>query len=320
MTGETTTTATPTRLTVAICTWNRCELLRQTLEQMTRLAIPAGVEWEVLVVNNNCTDRTDDVIASFAGRLPVRRLFEPEPGQSNARNRAVREASGEYILWTDDDVLVDEGWIAAYDRAFRRWPDAAFFGGPIEPWFVRPPPPWIERTMYRIAGAFAVRDLGAEAIPLGVYKEPFGANMAMRLREQARFPYDPTLGLSWARQGNELRGDETAVIHGMLEAGATGWWVPDARVRHYVPEHRQSTRYIRRFFMGYGEYCGRHAPEHHGPMLFGRPRYYWRRAVEAELRYRLHRLFRAPEVWIEDLFQASQFWGEIRGYPHRGRP
>ena len=46
------------RITVAICTWNRCELLRQTLEQMTKLVIPPRVVWELLVVNNNCTDDT----------------------------------------------------------------------------------------------------------------------------------------------------------------------------------------------------------------------------------------------------------------------
>src|SRR5213593_3681732 len=117
-------------LTVAICTWNRWRLLHQALEQMTKLVIPHDVEWELLVVNNNCTDATDRVIEEFASRLPLRRLFEPKPGLSNARNAAVREARGEYILWTDDDTQVDEHWVATYVRAFQQWPNAAFFGGP----------------------------------------------------------------------------------------------------------------------------------------------------------------------------------------------
>jgi hypothetical protein len=50
-------------VTVAICTWNRAGLLAQTLEQMRQLVIPPGVTWELIVVNNNCTDDTDQVIA-----------------------------------------------------------------------------------------------------------------------------------------------------------------------------------------------------------------------------------------------------------------
>src|SRR4051812_25844630 len=104
----------PLRFTVAICTWNRSALLAQALEQMTRLQVPAGVTWEVIVVNNNSSDVTDTVIASFEGRLPIRRVFEPAQGKSHALNRAVAESRGDYILWTDDDALVDEGWLAAY--------------------------------------------------------------------------------------------------------------------------------------------------------------------------------------------------------------
>ncbi len=76
-------------VTVAICTWNRAKLLDQTLTRMQQLRIPANVAWELLVVNNNCTDDTDAIIAGHESALPLRRLFEPKPGLSNARNFAV---------------------------------------------------------------------------------------------------------------------------------------------------------------------------------------------------------------------------------------
>src|SRR5258708_18628298 len=97
-------------ITVGICTWNRCELLTQTLSRLRTLAVPPDVDWEVLVVNNNSTDRTDAVVDSFVGRLPIRRLFEPRPGVACARNRVLREGRGDCVLWTDDDALVDENW------------------------------------------------------------------------------------------------------------------------------------------------------------------------------------------------------------------
>lgn len=88
------------RITVAVCTWNRARLRDQTLAAMRQLQVPAGVEWELLVVNNNCTDATDDVIERHSTHLPIRRLFEVKQGHSHARNRAVAEATGELIVWT----------------------------------------------------------------------------------------------------------------------------------------------------------------------------------------------------------------------------
>ena len=122
-------------LTVAICTWNRAALLRQTLEQMTALTIPADVTWELLVVDNNSNDETAVVIGEFVNRLPIRALLESTPGLSNARNTAVAAARGEYILWTDDDVLVDRTWLSAYATAVARYHDACVYGDAVKPWF-----------------------------------------------------------------------------------------------------------------------------------------------------------------------------------------
>src|SRR3954447_7341754 len=95
------------KISVAVCTWNRCESLRRTLEVMTGLKVPDGVDWELLVVNNNSTDATDTVVRSFTARLPVQLLHERIAGLSYARNRAIQAATGDVMLWTDDDVLVE---------------------------------------------------------------------------------------------------------------------------------------------------------------------------------------------------------------------
>jgi glycosyltransferase involved in cell wall biosynthesis len=85
-------------ITVAICTLDHAESLRRTLELLTVMRLPDDLDWEVLVVNNNCSDHTDEVIKAFADRLPIRREFEPQRGLSRARNRAVDAAKGDYIV------------------------------------------------------------------------------------------------------------------------------------------------------------------------------------------------------------------------------
>ena len=101
-------------LTVAICTWNRAGLLDQTLGRMRQLNLPRDIQWELLIVNNNCADDTDRVIENHSHDLPVRRLFESKQGHCNARNCAVASARGDVIIWTDDDVMVEPDWLAAY--------------------------------------------------------------------------------------------------------------------------------------------------------------------------------------------------------------
>jgi glucosyl-dolichyl phosphate glucuronosyltransferase len=298
-------------VTIAICTWNRANLLRRTLEGVIRLAIPLGLDWEVLVVNNNSTDATDAVIKEAASRLPIRGYFERRPGKSHALNLAVREAQGEYILWTDDDVLVDEGWLTEYVAAFQRWPDASFFGGPIEPWLESPTPGWLTRVFSRVSNIYGALDLGPEPVPLTA-RVPYGANMAVRTADQRRFPYDPAI----CRRPNSLvRGEETFMLRRMLEAGLRGRWVPSARVRHWVPRQNQSAAYVRGWHVGAGQVLAAQPTPSNWVWLFGRPRWLWREAVQEEVRYWLGRAVSRPETWIEHLIRASRAWGRLSGPP-----
>ncbi len=298
------------RVSVAICTWNRAGLLAQTLEAMTRLRVPADLSWELLVVNNGCTDPTDEVLQQYATRLPLRRCWEPVLGLSHARNRAVAEARGDYLVWTDDDVLVNEDWLTEYCRAFDRWPEAAVFGGPVAPWFAGTPPQWLVQVFPRVASAFAAIDLGDQAVPLDPEGSlPFGANMAIRMREQRSHRFDASLGVRGSQRG---AAEETCLIQSILRDGAAGWWVPAARVRHYIPTERQTTTYLRRHYFAYGRVCARQWQGGEEKKWFGRPRWLWRHALERELCYRVRRVVGRPAEWVEELVRASMAWGRLR--------
>ena len=82
------------KISVAICTRNRSRLLRQTLEQLTRIETDRDFTWELVVVDNGSTDDTATVIGELKGQLPIVSVFESIAGHSRCRNRAVDAASG----------------------------------------------------------------------------------------------------------------------------------------------------------------------------------------------------------------------------------
>ncbi len=292
------------RITTALCSRNRSTQLRSALDEMTNLLIPAGVDWELLVVNNGSSDGTEAVIYGFSSRLPIRRIFEARPGLSYARNRAIREATGEYIIWTDDDVAVSREWLTAYHQAFRQWPDAAIFGGPVRPVFLGRPPTWLLRVRDRVGPVFAARPLGPEPTPIVERDVPFGANMAVRRREQRTCLYDTRLVVS----------EETTCLRTILRDGSHGWWVPGAAVDHIIPESRQTVGHLWRYYAAQGEFDARTHPNAAGATLLGRPRWSWSELVLSQLRFWQHRLCCRPETWIEDLVQASYSYGRFKGF------
>jgi glycosyltransferase involved in cell wall biosynthesis len=102
------------KFSVVIATYNRADELRETLASLRALR-PTG-DWEVLVVDNNSTDATHDVVQNAATLFPVRLRYvvEREQGRSPALNAGIRAAAGDIIVTTDDDVRVEQDWL---DRA-----------------------------------------------------------------------------------------------------------------------------------------------------------------------------------------------------------
>lgn len=301
------------KLTIAICTWNRARSLERTLNQIKYISLP-NVAWELIVVNNNCTDDTERVLVSFAHYLPLRRVFEPEPGLSNARNAAIRNATGDYIIWTDDDVLVDKEWLVAYEQAFLQWPDAAIFGGPVYPKFEEPVPLWLQHGWHSVPSAFASVDFGSVPLPLSPSEGrlPYGANFAIRRAEQLKHAYDPNLGAS---PSGRYYAEETTLMGEILNSGAQGWWVPDASVQHCIPQDRMNLDYIRSYYEKLGRtqyFLSRRQTTNCEIRLLGRPRWLWRRIIEDELNYVTYRALFPPERWLSALKRLAITLGTFK--------
>jgi len=271
-------------VTVAICTWNRAALLRRTLESFLSLVPPRDADWRVLVVNNNCTDNTEDVVREFSDRLPIVSVLEPAPGLSNARNCALREANSHYLVFTDDDVLVSAGWLAAFVAAARRYPTAVAFGGPIDPWFVVTPDPDLSAAFPNLRVGFCAVDHRLPEGPIsdraeiGTENLIYGANMAYSLPVLGGLTFNPDIG---AVHDRPMLGDETFLVRKLRERGDLIVWVPDMRLKHYVDPARMTLKYLLPYYEGIGRTHVKLNGRGDGPMLFGVPRWLYRKRTQS---------------------------------------
>ena len=302
-------------LTVAICTWNRAKLLDQTLTRFRELTIPDGLCWEVIVVDNNCTDNTMSVVTQHQAHLPLRGVVETKQGHSHARNRAVAEAKGNYLLWTDDDVLVDADWIVNHLQAVHDYPEAKFFGGPVRPWYETPPPGWVTRHFNRVKHCWAIVDLGPKTRPLRATEYPCGANVGFRLEVMHKYPFDPKYGRIGAQLSSE---DETRVIEAIRRDGGEGVWIGNAGVDHFLPANRITPKYVFEItrwlgYHGYGDFAKDDATSFRNA-----PRWIWKRYLMTQARSRIYSPFK-NDAWIDSLLESARWHGMIARFQKEAR-
>ncbi len=203
------------RISVAIATYNRCRTLADTLESLTRQTVRPGA-YELLLIDNNCTDETVSVIQSFAGRLDFRYLKETVQGLSHCRNRAIDEFTGDVLIFTDDDVLLEPDWLASYAEALTAYPLNGIFGGRVKPIYEYGRPGWlVDENLALINGLILNLDHGSELRPF-VENEigPFGASFAVR---REIFDVAGHFRTDLGRVGKGLgRGEETDFINRSL--------------------------------------------------------------------------------------------------------
>jgi len=289
------------KISIAICTWNRSALLKQTLQSLVDMRVPQSLDWELLLIDNRSTDNTPQVIDGFRDALPIRYLYQPVPGHSASRNAAIELAAGKYILWTDNDVVVPCNWLEAYAAGFQAHPDAAFFGGKIEPVFKVPRPDWLVTNWEKCKGVYATRDLGDQLRELNKNEFPYGANFAVRMDVQRQFRFDTQYG----RMGKSMVGDEEiAALRLMVEAGHRGVWLPNVGVQHIIPADRINEHYVAGYFVGQGQ----------TNIVRGKVKKSTMTALFESLRYRIKWWLKQrngkPEEWVSHMIRCSLSRGE----------
>lgn len=229
------------RISVVVCTYNRSALLRSCLESLVAQTLDKA-HYEVLVVDNNCTDDTPEVVRQFAKRCDkVRSLRELRPGAGIARNTGIEASKAEFVAFVDDDGKADPDWLRLILEAFETiQPIPSAVGGPILPYYVAKRPEWF-------LDEYEVRSWGNE--PRYTSEPAFsGSNMAFRRDVLCAVGGFPT-GIG--PMGNKMAlGEDSVLTKAVYELEPKFYYLPNATVYHYVPPEKMTVRYrLKRAYM-----------------------------------------------------------------------
>jgi len=238
-------------LSAIICTYNRAKYLRPLLESIAANTLQRDA-YEILVVDNNCTDNTADICREFEKDHPqvrFRCVAEPEQGLSAARNRGIREAKGDILVYIDDDAIVDPDYLQAFAEWFAQHPRTMAAGGPIQPLYEEGgEPQWM--SPYTRALLTAWMDYGEKPrrYPKGRY--PGGGNAAYR---KAVFERTGLFNTALGRKGGNLSGsEEKDIFQKMARADMEVMYIPTPVLHHSIPPAKLTKEYFDRLTLQIG--------------------------------------------------------------------
>ena len=237
-------------ISIIICTYNREKYIRPLLESIAKNDYPT-TDYEIVLVDNNCTDNTHGVCEQFAAahkEVAFRYVIEPEQGLSAARNKGIKEAKGDIIIYVDDDALVDTDYIRQYAEHFATYPETMAAGGPIEPLYESKEPSWMSPYTKALLTAWMNYGTQVREYPNGRY--PGGGNAAYRKEVFERVGlFNTELG----RKGNLLLASEEKDIFDKMKAlGMKVLYLPAPVLHHCIPQTKLEEDYFNRLTLQIG--------------------------------------------------------------------
>lgn len=238
-------------ISIIVCTYNREKYLGETLRRIALCDVPKE-GFELIVINNNSSDGTAEICASFAEEFPEVKFHyhvEGRQGLSYARNLGLQKAKGELLVFLDDDAFVGKDYLTKTSKYLSEHPKADAWGGRISPLFENGKEPvWYCRWS---ASWFSVLNKGWSVKEFKDGKYPIGANMGFRRSAVEKVgEFNTTLGRCG---GNLIGGEEKDYFNRLKENGLRVFYFPEIMVQHVIPASRTTVDYIIRYGRGIGE-------------------------------------------------------------------
>jgi glycosyltransferase involved in cell wall biosynthesis len=238
------------KISIAICCHNSAQRIEKTLQHLQKQEGIKHEQWEILIIDNASNDATGmeaQKVWNQAPIAPLRVIQENNLGLSYARERALRESSGDVIAFIDDDNWANPKWVKHVIHLFAMHPEITAAGGPIHPVLESPPPEWFAH----FKGNFTLWDLYPKA--QFVAHPLCGAGLCIR-----KLAWEELIQKGFRQQladrsGENLSsGGDFELCYAFLLNGGHLWYDPELKIEHFIPQKRLQWNYLMNLRKGFG--------------------------------------------------------------------
>lgn len=236
------------KISIIICTLNRHQILRSAIISIIEQSLPKEL-YEIMVIDNGSEDETKEVVEMLSSGIPnMVYCCEPKKGLSIARNRGIRESTGDIVAFLDDDAVAHPEWLERLYTVYNSDPDVGAAVGKILVLWEHGKPAYVDEYFEGYFGKFNQGEMRKTLIFPDYL---FGSNMSLRRNialEVGGFRED--LG----RKGkNLLAAEETDLFYRLSLKGIKVVYEPNAVVYHRVLAERLSRCWGLRRAFGHGQ-------------------------------------------------------------------
>lgn len=237
-------------ISLIVCTYNRDKFLGDCLRSIEGQSLDENA-YEVIIINNNSTDQTAEIIDSFSQKMYNNWSFhlEHQQGLSFARNRGMQASKASFLTYVDDDAILPTHFLQLqYDLLIQN-PEWDGLGGKILAKFEGEKPNWFNK--YTAPTFFSHYDRGDKGYLYKLGDFPFGCNMCLRKSMAIKAGgFDINLG----RIGKGgLGGEEKKIFSQIISQGAQVWYRPELWVHHQTDIYRTQEPYLKKISIGLGK-------------------------------------------------------------------
>lgn len=223
-------------ITVCICTYRRQQLLNRLLEKLVAQTTAGLFTYSIVVCDNDQSGSAEGTVSAFAAAcpVPVKYCVEPRQNIALARNKAVENATGDFIAFIDDDEFPIKEWLLTLFNALNKY-DVAGVLGPVKPYFDDNAPRWV------VKGRFYERPTYPTGFVIDWTKGRTGnVLLKTRLRNEGEELFRP-----------EFRaGSDQDAFRRLIDKGHVFIWCDEAVAFEVVPPVRwKRTFMVRRAFL-----------------------------------------------------------------------
>ncbi|MBD1363980.1 glycosyltransferase family 2 protein [Mucilaginibacter sp. ZT4R22] len=242
----------PAGVSVLICCYNSAGRLPATLKHLSAQQVPAGFNWEIIVIDN----ASDDNTATFAKQLwndlgktdiNFTVLTEPKAGKTNALHTGITAAAYHYILICDDDNWLADDYVTRAFHRMQRDPAIGAAGGRGFAVTDGELPAWFTQYQH----GYAVGEQNSVTGDISGKGYLWGAGMIFRKQLYHKTYLNFPSFLTGPNGDTLARGEDVEFCLRILLAGYTLFYDEGLRYKHYIPTNRLTVAYRDKLFKGY---------------------------------------------------------------------